>query len=963
MSTRNPSDDLRHALERVVSGEVRFDPYTRAMYSTDGSIYQIEPVGVVLPRNADDVQAVMEVCGSNGVPVLPRGGGTSLSGQTVNHAVVLDFSKYMHNVLEIRPEENWVRTEPGVTIDELNRQLRPHSLFFTPDPSTTSRANVGGAMGNNSCGATSIRYGKTVDHVMQIDAVLSDGTRAVFEQLAGSKLESKLSARGLEGDIYRSVQQIAEASRDEVERRFPKILRRNGGYNLDRVLRGDGMDLTQIMVGSEGTLAAITAARLHLEPIPKARGLAVVHFRGIIEAMEATVAILEDKPTAVEHIGEMIIREARRSLGFARNLGFLQDDPSDILVVEFAGDSEKEVVARLDALDQRLKRAALGYATTRVLSPADQRQVWAMRQAGLGLMMNVPGPAKPLPFVEDTAVAPEKLPEYVRRFDELMKRHGNEAGYYGHASVGCLHIRPVIDLKTREGMEGLYAIAEDVADLVLEFGGANTAEHGDGIVRGFWTEKMFGKKLTASFRDVKKAFDPRGIMNPGKIFDTPHLLSNLRYGDAYKTQPVATRMSFAKEGGFAGAVEMCNGVGACRKLNAGAMCPSYMATREEEHSTRGRANALRAALSGALPLDQLHSKRMFNVLDLCLECKSCKSECPSGVDMAKIKYEFLDGYYKSHRIPLRNRMIGNIHGLNAAAAPLAPVANLVNRSAPARRLLETFVGFDHRRPMPRVVHRTFQKWWDARAPVRGGTRGKVVLFHDTFMNFNYPSIGVSATRLLEAAGFEVVVLRDRKCCGRPMVSKGMLGRATANARHNVDLLYPYVQQGIPVVGCESSCVMAIKDEYPDLLDDDRSRVVAAGTRMLEDLLTGIAGDGGTQPTFTDLKRDVAFLGHCHQRALTGTASSLKALRMPAGYRVTEINAGCCGMAGSFGYEKEHVAVSLAVGEDRFFPFIRSASADTQIAVTGVSCREQTEFGAGRKARHLAEVLADALKGD
>ncbi|MBI2965743.1 MAG: FAD-binding protein [Chloroflexi bacterium] len=954
--------ELQRALERAVSGEVRFDPYSRALYSTDASIYRIEPIGVVLPRNADDVQAVIEVCHRDGVWVLPRGGGTSLSGQTVNHAIVLDFSKYMHDVLEIKPDEGWVRTQPGITLDELNRQVRPHELFFTPDPSTSSRANVGGAIGNNSCGANSIRYGRTVDHVLEQDVVLSDGSRALFKKVTGRETEAKLSAAGLEGSIYRSVRQIAQDSRDEADRRFPKILRRNGGYNIDRVLRGDAMDLTQIMVGSEGTLAAVTSPKLHLERIPKTKGLAVVHFNGIIEAMEATVATLEEKPTAVEHIGSMIIKEARRSLGFARNLGFLQGEPQDILVVEFSGETEAEVVAALDRLENRLRRQRLGYATTRLLSPAGQRQVWNMRQAGLGLMMNVPGPAKPLPFVEDTAVAPEKLPEYVRRFDEIMKKHGNEAGYYGHASVGCLHIRPVIDIKTRDGMEKLQAIAGDVADLVLEFGGAMTAEHGDGIVRGYWTEKMFGPKLTQAFRDVKAAFDPAGIMNPGKVFDTPHLLSNLRYDDRYRTQPLQTRLSFRKEGGFAGAVEMCNGVGACRKFNAGAMCPSFMATREEEHSTRGRANALRAALSGALPLDELHSTRMFQVLDLCLECKSCKSECPSGVDMAKIKYEFLDGYYRSHRLPLRSRMVAGIHRLNALTSPIAPVANLVNRSVPVRMLLDAFVGFDYHRPMPPVVRRTFQRWWDGHVPTARGSRGEVVLFHDTFMNFNYPSIGIAATRLLEALGYDVVVLRDRRCCGRPMVSKGLLDKAAANARHNVDLLYPYVERGVPVVGCESSCVMAIKDEYADLLDDDRSRAVAAGTTMIEELIAKTAGDGGGQIEFkNDLKRDVAFLGHCHQRALTGTVASLKALRLPPGYRVSEINAGCCGMAGSFGYEKEHVGVSLGVGEDRFFPFVRAASPETQIAVTGVSCREQTQFGTGRKARHLVEVLADALK--
>ena len=964
MTTKGPVDEheaLRAELAAAVSGEVRFDPYSRAMYATDASIYEMTPIGVVLPRSAGDVQAVIATCYKHGFWVLPRGGGTSLAGQTVNHAVVIDFSKHMHRVLEINADERWVRTQPGITLDELNRQLLPHGLMFAPDPSTSSRANVGGAIGNNSCGTHSVVYGKTVDHVLEIDVVLSDGSPTQFRRFEGERLESKLSGSGLEGQIYRRVREVSQSARDEVDRRFPKIMRRVGGYNLDRTGDPDELDLTQIITGSEGTLAAVTSAKLNLVPIPTHKALAVVHFNGLIEAMEATVSTLEESPSAVEHIGSIIIDQARKSLGFARRLDFLQGEPADILVVEFAGNDPEEVEAQVDRLEARLRREKLGYAVTRILTPAEQERVWEMRRAGLGLMMNVEGQAKPLPFVEDTAVSPEKLPEYVARFDEIVTSHGTTAGYYGHASVGCLHIRPIVDLKSGDGIEKLEAIARDVSSLVLEFSGAMSAEHGDGIARGHWAEKIFGPELTQAFREVKAAFDPKGIMNPGKVFDTPRMTDNLRYGEAYSTQPLKTRLDFTNEGGFAGAVEMCNGVGQCRKLNAGAMCPSYMATREEEHSTRGRANALRMALSGRLPRDQLHSSRMLQVLDLCLECKSCKSECPSGVDMAKIKYEFLWQYYKSHRVPMRARIVAGIHRLNSLAAPIAPVANLVNRSAPARWALQKLVGFDRNRPMPPVVRETFQRWFERRRPSSTGSRGQVVLFHDTFMNFNYPSIGVSATHLLEAAGYEVVVLRDRKCCGRPMISKGLLDRAGRNARHNVDLLYPYVEHGVRIAGCESSCVMAIKDEWVDLLGGDhKAKAVAESAAMVEELLAEAAGDGGQQIEFSDLARDVRFFGHCHQRALTGTTSSLQALKLAPGYRVSEIDAGCCGMAGSFGYEKEHVDVAMACGEDRLFPAIRAATPETEIAVTGVSCREQIGYGTGRRARHLVEVLADAL---
>ncbi|MBT4073886.1 MAG: FAD-binding protein [Chloroflexi bacterium] len=961
--TTSVRSDLAAELKSVVQGEVRFDQYSRALYSQDASIYSMEPAGVVLPQSVEDVQAIMEICNRNGVKVLSRGGGTGLSGQTVQEgAVVIDYTKYMHDLIEINAEEQWVRTQPGVTLTELNRQLRPHGLMFTPDPSTASRATVGGAMGNNSCGAHSIIYGKTVDHVLGQDVVLSNGNIANFENVVGSDLEAKLRVEGLEGDIYRTVRDVAARSAPLVEANFPKVLRRVGGYNLDLVNEPDGVNLAQLMVGSEGTLAAVTSARLNLVKIPEFTGLAVLHFKALDEAMEATVATLEHEPSAVEHIGAIIITQARRHLLFSRNLGFLQGEPTDILVVEFNGGSLAEIDDKFDKLEQDMQRKELGFAMTRLRTAAEQGQVWAMRENGLGLMNNIEGTAKPLPFVEDTAVAPEKLPEYVRRFQQIIKNSGTEAGYYGHASVGCMHIRPLIDIKTREGMDRLYKISDEVSDLLKEFGGSMTGEHGDGIVRGFWTEKMFGPELVDNFREVKKAFDPNTIMNPGKVFDTPHLLDNLRFGDEYHTHEIETRLDFTKEGGFSAAIEMCNGVGACRKLNLGAMCPSYIATREETHTTRGRANVLRAAISGKFPIEDLTSKATFDVLDLCLECKSCKAECPSNVDMAKIKYEFLHQYYKTHKVPRRSKMVADIHKTNARMAPIAPIANAVTRSAPMRWALDKLVGFSSDRPAPPVVRNTFQKWFDSRkAPAGTHPRGQIVLFHDTFMNFNYPSIGVAATDLLEALGFEVIILKDRKCCGRPMVSKGLLDMAAENARHNVDLLYNYAQRGVKIAGCESSCVMAIKDEYPDLLGgEEKARVVSDATVMLEEVIAECLGDDGPQLEFTDLSKKVQFLGHCHQRALTGLSSSLKALNLPPNYEVTDIPAGCCGMAGSFGYESEHVEVSLAAGEERFFPHVRN-NPDHEVCVTGVSCREQTVFGTGRKARHLVEVLADALK--
>ena len=952
--------DLEADLTAAIGGEVRFDAVTRHMYSTDASIYQMEPIGVVIPIDADDVSAILEIASKNGVSVLPRGGGTALSGQTVNHAVVVDFSKYMFHVQEINKEEKWVRTQPGVTIDDLNRQLRSSGLFFTSDPSTSSRANIGGAIGNNSCGAHSIVYGKTVDHVKEMNVVLSDGTQTSFQQLSIESLESKRRSQSLEGQIYRQINEIAVNASDEVEKRFPKILRRVGGYNLDLIQNNHALNLAKLAVGSEGTLIAVTAAKLNIEPIPKFKGLSIFHFTDITSAMEATVATLEEQPDAVEHIGEMIISQARQSLGFSRNLSFLQGNPSDILIVEMTGESAAEVEAKLDRLEKKMQKGSRPYATTRLSSAQQQAEVWAMRQAGLGLMMNIPGSAKPLPFVEDTAVSPEKLPEYVKRFDEIVNRNGTTAGYYGHASVGCLHIRPVVDLKNDNGINTMERISDEISDLVLEFGGSLSGEHGDGIVRGAWADKMFGPELVEYFREVKIAFDPHGVMNPNKIFDTPSLTDNLRYGNKYTTFSPPVRLDWSTEGGFINAVEKCNGVGACRKVNAGAMCPSYQATREEMHSTRGRANTLRSVLSGSLPKETLHSKELFEVFSLCVECKSCKSECPSNVDMAKIKSEFLYGYNKKNGTPITSRFIGNIHSISAMTIPLAPIFNFVTGTAAFRFINEKLFGFDRRRKLPPLVTQTFESWFKKRATNTTGTRGNIVLFHDTFMNFNHPESGIGATRILEALGFNVQ-LADRKCCGRPMISKGLLDKAASNARHNVDVLYKHVQAGAKIVGCESSCIMTLKDEYPDLIPgNERAKSVADATVMLEELIGETLNDGNQQIDWNDKVVESTLQVHCHEQALMGTEAALKAMNIPPNYSTKLLEAGCCGMAGSFGFEKKHYDVSMKMGEDRLFPALRASSPEVSITVTGVSCRQQVEDGVGRPARFLSDILAEAI---
>ncbi len=623
-----------------MAGEVRAERHYRLLYATDASIYQMEPVAVVFPSGVGDVRHVLSVAARRRLPVLPRGAGTSLAGQTVNHAIVLEFTRRMGGVLEINADEGWARVRPGAVIAALNREAARDGLQYGVDPSTANRATIGGGIANNSCGAHSVVYGKTIDQVIELEAVLSDGSVVRTQRLSGPALVAKLHLDGLEGHVYRELRRIGSAQRAEIEARFPKIMRRVSGYNLDDCLDESAMDLGRMIVGSEGTLAIVTEAKVRLVPVPRVKGVAAVHFRDVPEAAEATVAALRHQPSAVELVDDAIIRRCRASAGFRGLTSFVQGEPGALLLVEFSADTEAEARSRLDALAGDLQGQGLGYATVVTTDGAQQRSMWRMREAGLGLLMSVKGATKPVAFVEDTAVSPERLPDFVRRFQAMVDRYGTEAAYYGHASVGCLHIRPMVNVKSADGLRAMESIASEVADLVLEFGGSLSGEHGDGILRGAFTERMFGPKLTRAFREVKAAFDPDGLLNPGKIVDTPAFAANLRLSPETRNLAPKTYLDFTADGGLAGAAEQCNGQGACLKLEGG-MCPSYMVTRDEEHSTRGRANLLRLVVAGVLPPEELTGDRLFEALDLCVECKACKAECPSGVDLAKLKFEVL----------------------------------------------------------------------------------------------------------------------------------------------------------------------------------------------------------------------------------------------------------------------------------------------------------------------------------
>jgi FAD/FMN-containing dehydrogenase/Fe-S oxidoreductase len=956
--------DLLADLTRRVAGEVRFDAWSRGLYSTDASIYQIEPLGVVIPKTVEDVHATVEACSRRGIPILPRGGGTALGGQSVGRAVVIDMSKYLNRVLEVNIEERWARIQPGVILDEINAQLRPHKLFFAPDVSPGNRATLGGMMGNNSSGAHSIVYGRTVEHVQEMQVLLADGEVIRARSLDQAALQQVLDAPTREGDVCRALTRLVASHRDEILKRYPKIMRRVGGYALDEFVDGRPFNLARILVGSEGTFATTLEARVNLEPRPGPAETAcmAVHYPTMLDALQSTQEILTTAPYSVELMDRYVMDLTSRHPEYSRQMTFVQGNPGSLLLVEYTGTSAAELAAKLDRLEAHCRRQGIGTAFVRALTPEEQGRIWKVRRAGLGLLMSMKGDGKPIAGIEDSAVAPERLAEYIARFDEIVRSHGTEGCYYGHASVGCLHIRPIIDLKQDAEVQKLRSIAAAVSDLALEFGGAMSAEHGDGLARSCWNEKLFGPVLYGAFRELKSAFDPKGIMNPGKIVDAPPMTENLRYGGRYKAQPLKTHFSFAREGGFDRAVEMCNGAAVCKKKLEGTMCPSYMVTREEEHSTRGRANALRLAMSGQLGPEALTSERMYETLDLCLECKGCKAECPSNVDMAKLKYEFLAQYYARHGTPLRARLFGQIETLNKLGCAFAPVSNWVASSAPVRWLLHRAAGIHKNRTLPPFASERFDRWFAKRNGSRPkGSRGQVALFHDTYMTYNYPEVGKAAVKVLEAAGFEVL-LPEHKCCGRPMISKGLIGAAKANAAYNVEKLSAYAAKGIPIVGCEPSCMLTFRDEYPDLVDDPRAEALAKHTFMIEEFLVGLIERGQLDLPFRGGAKSVLLHGHCHQKALIGSSPSLRVLRMLPGATVDEVDSGCCGMAGSFGYEAEHYEMSLAIGERRLFPTIRARDPQSEIVAAGVSCRQQIAHGTKRRARHLVEVLAEALPG-
>lgn len=942
--------------------EFRFDETAKVLYSTDASIYEIEPLGVAYPAHGTDVSRILRFAHEHAIPITPRGGGTSLGGQSVGKSVHIDFSRNMNRILEVNVQERWARIQPGVVLDELNEYLKPMGLLFAPDVSPSNRANVGGMIGNNSCGSHSIIYGKTIDHVLELNVVLSDGTETIFKPVEEKEYRNKTRERSLEGRIYSEIRRIAEENKDEIEARYPKIMRRVGGYNLDEFIRENAFDLCKMVVGSEGTLVVVTEARVNLVPLPKHKALNICHFSDLIESMEATVEILKTDPSAVELTDKAILDLAKASPVAAKQRDFIDGDPEAILMVEYYGETANELVERMDELESLLRKRNLGYSYVRAMTPNAQSNAWGIRKAGLGLLMGMKGDTKPATFVEDTAVAPEKLPNYIRQFRDIVHKHGTSATYYAHASVGTIHIRPLINLKKADDIDRMRAISKDIRDLVLSYGGAISSEHGDGLVRSEWNEKMFGPRIYEAFKVVKATFDPNGIMNPGKIVANQKMTDNLRFGPAYRADEINTYFDFSGDGGFSRSIELCNGVGACRKKLVGTMCPSYIATLDEEHSTRGRANILRAALSGKLDQEGFTSRRVYEALDLCLECKGCKGECPSNIDMAKMKYEFLAHYYEKHGLPLRNRVFGHIETLNKLGSALAPLSNWVLNNPWHKWLLERTIGVDRRRSLPNFSEETFEQWFYHRdqSPGRHDDRPTVVFFPDTFINYNEPNIGIAAVEVLERTGYRVVLAEPRGCCGRSLISKGMLRQARKAAQYNITQLERYVERGWPIIGCEPSCVMTFRDDYRDLVKDPRVERISENIFMIDEFLVRESEAGRLSLPVKSINKNISLHGHCQQKAIAGMESTVTALELVPGYNVKSLNTGCCGMAGSFGYEKEHYELSMKIGEDRLFPAIQNTNKETEIAAAGTSCRNQIVHGTGENAHHPIELIRAAI---
>lgn len=963
------------SLADTLHGELFFDNTMRTLYATDASSYREMPFAVAIPKTKADIATLISFAAANNTSLIPRTAGTSLAGQVVGNGIVVDVSKHFTKIIELNKEEGWVRVEPGVIRDELNLFLKPHGLFFGPETSTANRAMIGGMVGNNSCGSNSVIYKSTREHLLEVTAFLSDGSEVVFNTISNDDFHAKCELTTLEGTIYKSLRSMLSNydNQQEIRKEFPKksIVRRNTGYAIDVLVDaspftagGPAFNFCNLIAGSEGTLAFITEIKLQVVPAPaKETGLLCVHFNTIDESLRANLIGLKYNPSASELIDHYILECTKENKEQNKNRFFVEGDPGAILVIEFVRETKEEILALTNAVEADMRAAGLGYHFP-VLFGADTKKIWTLRKAGLGLLSNLPGDEKAVPVIEDTAVDVNDLPAYIKDFNELLKKHGLYSVHYAHAGSGEIHLRPIINLKTVEGNQLFRTIAEEVATLVKKYQGSLSGEHGDGRLRGEFIKQMVGEKNYKLLREVKYTWDPKGIFNPNKIVDTPSMNSMLRYEPGQSTPAFETIFRFHKQDILQHA-EQCNGSGDCRKthLSGGTMCPSYMATRDEKDTTRARANILREFLTHSTQQNRFNHKEIYDVMSLCLSCKACKSECPSNVDMAKLKAEFLQHYYDANGVPFRSTLIANFT-TSAKLGSIAPgLYNFVMQNKILGGMIKRAVGFAVERSMPAISKQTLMAWYRKNYVAPQHPIKRVYLFCDEFTNYNDAHIGIKAVQLLTALGYDVVIPVHEES-GRTWLSKGLVRKAKIIANKNIELLSAVVSDKSPLIGIEPSAILTFRDEYPDLASDqniEAAENLAHNSFYIDEFIAKEIQAGNiTKEVFTTNAKTIFLHGHCQQKAVGSLADSVTALSLPANYTVQTIPSGCCGMAGSFGYEKEHYDVSMKIGELVLFPSVRKNASTCTVAAPGTSCRHQIKDGTGEKALHPVEILLEAL---
>lgn len=968
--------ELLRKLSADLDGELYDDEAMRILYATDASAYREMPLAVAIPKTTSDIRTLIQFAREQQTSLIPRTAGTSLAGQVVGNGIVVDVSKHFNQILELNKEEGWVRVQPGVIRDELNYFLKPHGFFFGPETSTANRAMIGGMVGNNSCGSNSVVYRSTREHLLEVKAILSDGSDAGFGQMSIDEFHERCEGTSLESEIYRLTRQLLSNydTQEEIRRQFPKktVERRNTGYAVDLLIDmapfqagGPDFNFCSLIAGSEGTLAFMTEIKLSLSPLPpKETGLLCVHFTSIDEALHANLIAVKHPISASELIDHYILDCTKQNIEQQKNRFFVEGDPGAILVIEFAAPTLDEVRAAAQRCEDEMRAASLGYHFP-LLTGADTKKIWTLRKAGLGLLSNLPGDDKAVPVIEDTAVDVNDLPAYIREFNEILKKHGLYSVHYAHAGSGELHLRPILNLKTEEGNRQFRVIAEEIATLVKKYDGSLSGEHGDGRLRGEFIPQMIGSENYALLKKIKRAWDPQNIFNPGKIVDTPSMNSMLRYEPGQQTPAFKTYFRFPQQDILQHA-EQCNGSGDCRKthLSGGTMCPSYMATRNEKETTRARANILREFLTRSTQPNRFNHKEIYEVMDLCLSCKGCKSECPSNVDVAKLKAEFLQQYYDANGVPFRSKLVANFTRSAAMGSIWPGLYNRVVNHRVFGSAIRKVAGFAPDRTLPLLHTTTLKKWFKKwRAKQKPSAGRKVYLFCDEFTNYNDTEIGMKSVQLLHRLGYDVVIPEHGES-GRASLSKGLLKRGKVFAENNVRLLSPVISEESPLLGIEPSAILCFRDEYPDLVDESllpQAKALATNCLMIDEFLAREAQAGRINAEqFTKDKKTIWLHGHCQQKSIIGTDPTRALLSLPENFEVKIIPSGCCGMAGSFGYEKEHYELSMKVGELVLLPAVRAAGNKDWVVAPGTSCRHQIKDGTGKTALHPVEAMWDAL---